>query len=186
MLGDMQPILVLMAPGFEEIELTAPVDILRRLGIEVVTAGTESRNVAGAHGITLQADMLMVDVEAARFGGIVLPGGPASWTLRDTPRVKKLVQEFMAAEKLVAAICAAPIALEAAGVLQGRRVTCYPDVKGDLVSAAEVTDAPAETDGNIVTGRGPGAALEFGFALGAYLGKAADIPALRRGMCLPE
>lgn len=179
----MQPILVLMAPGFEEIELTAPIDILRRLGIEVVTAGTEGRAVKGAHGITMQADMLMVDVEAANFGGIILPGGPASWTLRDTPRVKKLVQEFMAAEKLVAAICAAPIALEAAGVLTGRRVTCYPEVKGDLGSAAEVTDDPAVTDGNIVTGRGPGAALEFGFALGAYLGKADEIPALRAGMC---
>lgn len=183
---DMQPILVLMAPGFEEIELTAPLDILRRLGIEVVTAGTEGRAVKGAHGITVQADMLMVDAESANFGGIILPGGPASWTLRDTPRVKKLVQEFMAAEKLVAAICAAPIALEAAGVLTGRRVTCYPEVKGDLASAAEVTDAPAMTDGNIVTGRGPGAALEFGFALGAYLGKAEAIPALRAGMCMPS
>lgn len=182
----MQPILVLMAPGFEEIELTAPIDILRRLGIEVVTAGTEGRAVKGAHGIIMQADMLMVDVDAANFDGIVLPGGPASWTLRDTPRVKKLVQEFMAAEKLVSAICAAPIALEAAGALTGLRVTCYPEVKKDLVSAAEVTDAPTETDGNVITGRGPGAALEFGFALAAYLGKAEAVPALRQGMCVPS
>lgn len=183
MLGGMKPILVLMAPGFEEIELTAPVDILRRLGIEVVTAGLEGRQVKGAHGLIIHADTLMVDAVSENFDGIILPGGGASWTLRDTPRVLKLVQEFMAAGKLVSAICAAPIALEAAGVLDGLRVTCYPDVKGDLTSAAEVTDAPTETDGNVVTGRGPGAALEFGFALGTYLGKAEEVAALRTGMC---
>lgn len=181
----MQPLLVLMAPGFEEIELAAPVDILRRLGIEVVTAGLESRSVRGAHGITMQADTLLVDAEAANFAGIVLPGGPASWTLRDTPRVKALVKEFAEAGKLVAALCAAPIALEAAGVLAGRRVTCYPSVKEELRSAAEVTDEPAVTDGFIVTGRGPGAALEFGFALGAACGKAEQVAALRGDMCVP-
>ena len=88
-----------------------------------------------------------------------------------------------AAGKLVAAICAAPIALEAAGVLRGRNITCYPAdaVTADVASAASVSDAPAVTDGNIVTGRGPGAALEFGFALGAYLGL--DVAALRKEMC---
>lgn len=179
----MQPILVLMAPGFEEIELIAPIDILRRLGIGVVTAGLEGRSVKGAHGITIQADTLMVDADAEKFDGIILPGGGASWTLRDNPRVKKLVRDFMASGKLVSAICAAPIALEAAGVLTGRRVTCYPDVKGELVSAVEVTDHPTEIDGNLVTGRGPGAALEFGFALGAYFVGEKEIAALRTGMC---
>lgn len=180
----MQPLLLTMAPGFEEMELTTPIDILRRLGIEVVTAGLESRTVEGAHGITMQAETLLVDAEAEKFAGIILPGGPASWTLRDTPRVKALVREFAAAEKLVAAICAAPIALEAAGVLKGRRVTCYPAVKGDLVSAAEVTDEPAVTDGNIITGRGPGAAVDFAFALATYLGKGEEIAKLRRDMCM--
>lgn len=173
-----------MAPGFEEIELTAPVDILRRLRYTVKTAGLESRCVPGAHGITMQTDMLLVDAEEKDFAAIMLPGGGASWTLRDTPRVKKLVQEFAAAGKVVAAICAAPIALEAAGVLKGHRVTCYPAVKGELVSAAEVTDAPAETDGTLVTGRGPGAALAFGYALAACLGTPeADITKLRADMC---
>lgn len=179
----MKPILVPMAPGFEEIELTAPIDILRRLGIEVVTAGLESRSVPGAHGITIQADSLLVDAESDAFDGIILPGGGASWTLRDTPRILKLVQEFMAAEKLVAAICAAPIALEAAGVLRDKRVTCYPAVKAELRSAAEVTDEAAVTDGNIVTGRGPGAALAFGYALAAYLGKGEEVARLRADMC---
>ena len=178
----MKAILVIMAPGFEEIELTAPVDILRRLGVEVVLAGVQGKLVEGAHGLTMQADKLLEEVVAEEYAGIVLPGGAASWLLRDTPAVLKLVQDMHAAGKLVAAICAAPIALEAAGVLTGRRITCYPaeGVTKDITSVASICSAPAVTDGNIVTGRGPGAALEFGFALGAYLGK--DVEPLRRDM----
>ena len=178
----MKPLLVLLAPGFEEIEFSAPVDILRRLEIPVVTAGVKSRLVEGAHGINMQADMLLVDVEPADYDGVILPGGAASWLLRDTPAVLKLVRTMHAAGKLVAAICAAPIALEAAGVLTDRKVTCYPAeaVTKDITSAT-LCDAPAVTDGNIITGRGPGAALEFGFALGAYLGK--DVDTLRKEMC---
>ncbi|MDO5465373.1 MAG: DJ-1/PfpI family protein [Akkermansia sp.] len=178
----MKAILVLLAPGFEEIEFTAPVDILRRLGISVVTAGVQGREVEGAHGITMQADTLLSEVKGGDYAGIVLPGGAASWLLRDTPAVLQLVSEMNAEGKMVAAICAAPIALEAAGVLSGRRITCYPAeaVVADIPSAAEITTEPTVTDGNIITGRGPGAALEFGFALGAYLGK--DVASLRREM----
>ncbi len=181
----MEPVLVLMAPGFEEIELSAPVDILRRLEIPVVLAGIESRRVEGAHGLVMEADMLLVDVDASLYSGVILPGGPASWTLRDTPAVLKLAREMAEAGKLVAAICAAPIALERAGLLKGRRVTCYPAkaVTDDIVSAAEISDKAAVTDGNIVTGRGPGAALEFGFELGRYLGKGERVAALREEMC---
>ena len=182
--ASMKPVLVLMAPGYEEIELTAPIDILRRLEIPVVTAGVKGRYVEGAHGMVMAAEMLMVDADAEDYSGIILPGGPASWMLRDTPGVLALVRAMHKAGKLVAAICAAPIALEAAGVLEGRRVTCYPGVEGDLKSAAEVVAEPAVTDGLLVTGRGPGAALEFGFALGSALGKAEQVAALRVAMCV--
>ena len=182
--ASMKPVLVLMAPGYEEIELIAPIDILRRLEIPVVTAVVKSRSVEGAHGITTMAEMLMVDVNPEDYSGIILPGGPASWLLRDTPGVLSLVRAMHKEEKLVAAICAAPSALEAAGVLEGRRVTCYPGVEGDLKSAAEVLAEPAVTDGMLVTGRGPGAALEFGFALGAVLGKAEQVAELRVAMCV--
>ena len=182
--ASMKPVLVLMAPGYEEIELTAPIDILRRLEIPVVTAGVKGRYVEGAHGMVMAAEMLMVDADAEDYSGIILPGGPASWMLRDTPGVLALVRAMHQAGKLVAAICAAPIALEAAGVLEGRRVTCYPGVEGDLKSAAEVVAEPAVTDGLLVTGRGPGAALEFGFALGSALGKAEQVAALRVAMCV--
>ena len=179
----MEPVLVIMAPGFEEIELSAPIDILRRLDIPVVTAGLFGRSVEGAHGMMMSAEMLVVDVEPEKFSGVILPGGPASWTLRDTPAVLSIVRSMHAAGKMVAAICAAPLALEAAGVIKDRRVTCYPSVKSELVSAAEVCDCPAVTDGNIVTGRGPGAALEFGFELGRYFGKSEEVEKLRGDMC---
>ncbi len=185
----MEPVLVLMAPGFEEIELTAPVDILRRLEIPVTLVGVKSRRVEGAHGITMEADMLLVDVDAALYSGVILPGGQASWTLRDTPAVLKLVREMHAAGKLVAAICAAPIALARAGVLTGRRATCYPAAEVEetvRAAAAELCATPAVTDGNIITGRGPGAALEFGFELGHYLSKADRVAELRQAMCCTQ
>ncbi len=183
----MDPVLVLMAPGFEEIELTAPVDILRRLEIPVTLAGLKGRRVEGAHGLTMEADMLLVDVDASLYSGVILPGGQASWLLRDTPAVLKLVREMNAAGKLVAAICAAPIALAKAGVLGGKRATCYPAAEVEetvRAAASELCTTPTVTDGNIITGRGPGAALEFGFELGCYFGKTARVEELRREMCV--
>ncbi|MCH5285582.1 MAG: DJ-1/PfpI family protein [Akkermansiaceae bacterium] len=182
-----QPVIVLVAPGFEEVELVAPVDILRRLGIEVVLAGVSGLTVEGAHGICVRADMLLVDVEPEKYCGVILPGGQAAWTLRDTPAALALVREMHSAEKLVAAICAAPIVLEAAGVLSGRRVTSYPapGVRDELTSVKCISEEQAVTDGHIITGRGPGAALDFGFALGAYLGCESRIAALKEEMCYP-
>ncbi len=130
--------------------------------------------------------MLLVDVDASLYSGVILPGGPASWTLRDTPAVLKLVREMHEAGKLVAAICAAPMALARAGVLAGRRVTAYPAAEVEetvKATAAELCTEAAVTDGNIITGRGPGAALEFGYALGCWFGKAERVAELRRDMC---
>lgn len=177
-----------MAPGFEEVELVAPVDILRRLGVNVVLAGVEGLLVKGAHDVVVQADMLLVDVEAEQFDGVMLPGGPASWTLRATPAVLALVRDMHKAGKLVAAICAAPIALAAAGALEGRMITCYPapDVRKDVACAKAVLEEQVVADGHIITGRGPAAALEFGYALGAYLGCEQSVAKLKEDMCYKE
>ena len=178
-----KPVVVMVAPGFEEVELTAPVDILRRLGVKVVLAGVEGLMVEGAHGMTVRADMLLVDVDAADFRGVILPGGPTK--LPEYPAVLALVREMHAEGKLVAAICAAPLALEAAGVLGGRRITCYPApfVRENITSVECVTEDSVVVDGSIITGRGPGAAMDFGYALGEYLGCAAQVPQLKKDMC---
>lgn len=178
-----KPIVVLVAPGFEEVELTAPVDILRRLGIKVVMAGVEGLSVEGAHGIVVQADMLLIDVDEKEVDGVILPGGPTK--LPEYPAVLALVRELHRSGKLVAAICAAPMALEAAGVLSGKRITCYPApfVREAITSVRSISEAPVVVDGNIITGRGPAAALDFGYALGEYLGCADRVPALKEAMC---
>lgn len=182
----MNPVVVLLEKGFEEIEFSAPVDILRRLGIPVVTAGVSSRMTEGAHGMMMQADMLLVDVDAALYSGVVLPGGPASWKLRETPAVLRLVREMHAAGKPVGAICAAPLALQAAGILKGRRITAYPDdaVFADLKDPAAIVSESAVRDGNIVTGQGPCAAFDFAFALAECVGVPSEkIEAMKKAMC---
>ncbi len=177
-------ILVLMAPGFEEIEFCAPVDILRRLHIPAVTASIGEREVKSARGISMRADILLEDVDASEIGGIILPGGAGAWALRDTPAVLRLIRMVQEKGGLVAAICAAPIALRAAGILDGKRVTAYPaeEVIAAVSEVATVTHALVERDGNIITGRGPGAAFEFGFAIASYLGFGKQVETLRQEM----
>ena len=181
----MKKIIVLVAPGFEEIEFSAPVDILRRLELDVVTAGVLGREVEGAHGVIVRADTTLAEVDLAGADALVLPGGPGSWVMRDTPGVIAKIQEAHAAGKLVAAICAAPLALGKAGILTGKKASAYPDPsvldelkeEGVKVMADQVT-----VDGNIVTANGPAAALAFGYTLGECLGKAAEVVELKKAM----
>lgn len=177
-------ILVLMAPGFEEVEFCTPIDILRRLNLPVVTASVGAREVKSARGISMRADILLHDVDASEIGSIILPGGAGAWVLRDTPEVLRLVRMVHEKNGLVAAICAAPIALRAAGVLDGKRATAYPadEIIAAVSEVATITHAPVERDGNIITGRGPGAAFEFGFAIGAYFGMGRQVETLRKEM----
>lgn len=175
-------IAVLLAPGFEEVEAAAPIDVLRRLGFEVQVVGTEGREVAGAHGLAFKVDCLLSEVKAAHLLAVVLPGGlPGAHHLRDNPAVIQLVQEVYAAGHLVAAICAAPLALDKAGLLEGKKYTCYPGVEGQIHHGTH-TGGRVERDGQILTAKGPGAAIEFGLAIGTALGKGAQAEQLRLGM----
>jgi 4-methyl-5(b-hydroxyethyl)-thiazole monophosphate biosynthesis len=151
--------LVPLAEGFEEIEAVTIVDVLRRASIEVVTASLGESPVRGSHGIAVAADRKLDAVLGEEFDAVVLPGGmPGSRTLRDDARVREVIQRAARTEKLVAAVCAAPIALEAAGVLAGKRATVYP---GNELPSARVVDERVVVDGRLVTSRGPGTALEF-------------------------
>lgn len=155
----MTKVLVLLADGFEEIEATTIIDVLRRAALDVTTAALEGVNVHGAHGITVIADCELREVQDKSFEVVLLPGGmPGSRNLRDDARVIDLLQRQAAQHKYLGAICAAPIALEAAGVLKGKRATAYP---GNPLPSAEVSESRVVVDGKLVTSRGPGTALEF-------------------------
>jgi 4-methyl-5(b-hydroxyethyl)-thiazole monophosphate biosynthesis len=154
--------LVPLAEGFEELEAVTIIDVLRRAGIEVSVAALDRSPTTGAHAIQLTADTALDAVNASSFDAIVLPGGPAAQRLRADARIGKIVQDAVKAGKLVAALCAAPIVLEAAGVLAGKRATVYP---GNELPSATLVDARVVVDGNIVTSRGPGTSLEFSLTL---------------------
>ncbi|MFA6293880.1 MAG: DJ-1 family glyoxalase III [Victivallales bacterium] len=178
-------IAVILADGFEEIEAVVPVDVLRRLEFEVVIAGL-SKTVRGSHGIAIQAECLLSELKEHEFDAVFLPGGmPGATNLRDSSEVLAIVKKVNARGGIVSAICAAPIALKAAGVIEGKTVTSHPSVKNDLKGCVH-TGKLAETDGNIVTGKGPGAAFEFAVKVASALGKATEAEALMGDMFVPR
>ncbi len=155
-------VLVPFAEGFEEIEATSIVDVLRRAMMDVVTVSiTGNREVKGSHGMVITTDALMESVNSSDFNSIALPGGmPGSSNLRENEGVIQAVREIHERNKLVAALCAAPIVLARAGVISGKKVTCYPGFVEEL-GDAHYTGEPVEQDETIITGRGPGCAIPF-------------------------
>jgi protein deglycase len=158
----MKTALLLLADGFEEIEAVTLIDVLRRGDVAVTTASLVGRHVRGSHDITIESDTLLDHVSVENFDALVLPGGPAAKTLREEPRVQATIKEAAGAGKLVAAVCAAPTALEAAGVLSGKRATSYP---GNPLPSATFVEERVVEDGNIVTSRGPGTTMAFALKL---------------------
>lgn len=158
-------VLVPLAPGFEEIEAITIVDLLRRAQIDVTTAGLGDNPVKGAHNITVSADIDIAAAESKNYAAIILPGGmPGSRNLRDSVSVISLVDEINHSGGIVAAICAAPIALGKAGILKGKKAVCYPGFEDELTGAV-ISSEPVAVDGNIVTGKGPGCAIIFALKL---------------------
>lgn len=160
---------IIMADGCEEIEGLAVVDILRRANLEITMVSLQKTvSVTGSHNITFLADAVFEEVNFQEFDAVVLPGGmPGTLHLLEHAGVHAVVKEFAAAGKLAAAICAAPSVLGAAGILNGRRAVCHPGFEEKLLGA-EVVTAPAVTDGNIITSRGMGTAIDFGLAIVEY------------------
>jgi 4-methyl-5(b-hydroxyethyl)-thiazole monophosphate biosynthesis len=171
--------LVPLAEGFEEVEAVTIVDVLRRAGVEVTVAALGKSPVTGSHAIAVGADAELDAVRERAFDAVVLPGGPGARRLRDDERVKELAKRLAAEGKLVAAVCAAPIALEAAGVLRGKRATVYP---GNALPSAVLVEERVVVDGNVVTGRGPGVALEFALTVVERLAGRAKRDELARAM----
>ena len=163
----MSRVLVPLAEGFEEIEAITVVDLLRRAGVEVHTAGLGGLQVTGSHGITVTADIALDAARGADYDMIVLPGGmPGADHLKRDARVISLLRCFAAEGRWTAAICAAPGVLAHAGVLDGRAATSFPGfLRPDSAPGIRLRDDPVVIDGKVVTSRGPGTATEFGLAL---------------------
>ena len=157
---------VFFGTGYEEIEALTVVDILRRAGVETsMVSVTGERNVTGSHAVSVAMDALLSEVDFGSLDVIVLPGGmPGTMNLEACEALMVQVDAFMAQRKVVAAICAAPSILGHRGHLRGRRACSFPNFESHL-EGAEVMDQPAVIDGNIVTGRGMGAAVPFALAI---------------------
>ena len=162
----MKTIFVFLADGFEEIEALAPVDILRRAGLSVKTVSVmDEQVVAGAHGVPVLADVMFDEVNAEDAEMILLPGGlPGATNLDAHQGLSQMILDFAKEEKPMAAICAAPLVFGNRGLLEGKKATCYPGFETYL-KGAQYTAALVEKDGNFITGKGPGAAMEFAFAI---------------------
>ena len=161
-------ILMPLAPGFEEIEALAVVDILRRASVEVTVAGTIDGPIEGKFGIKVLPDRLLEGVTSDPFDMIVLPGGsPGYKNLIDDDRVIELLRDFEGEGKYVAAICGSPTVLKAAGITNGRTVTCHPGVASEFGEGSGAThlDERVVVDGRMVTSKGPGTAIEFAYTL---------------------
>ena len=162
----MATILIPLAQGCEELEAVTVIDILRRAGVDVITAGLVAGPVHCSRGTVLIADTLLDDVLSQTFDMIVLPGGmPGAEHLKNDARIIGLLKNMAASDKYIAAICAAPMALHAAGLLQGKTATSFPGVLDQLPGTHQYSSEPVVVDGKIVTSRGPGTAMDFALTL---------------------
>ena len=160
---------VFLAEGFEEMEALAPIDLLRRVGVEVTTVGVGGKLIKGAHGVGFTADSDGEGLDFSDVDCVVLPGGmPGTTNLDASPMVEACLMKAVEKNALIAAICAAPSVLGHKGLLNGKKATCFPGFEEDLLGALH-TGAPVEKDGNIITARGAGVALDFALALVAEL-----------------
>lgn len=158
-----QRALIILHPGFEEMEAVAPIDLLARAGVEVVQASTaETLQVEGRNGISLEATRLLSDVAEQDFDAVILPGGPGIQKLRGDARIIACLRRLHKAGKLIAAICAGPLLLLDAGLIEGLTYTAHPSTHEEL---DEARDHAVVTDGSIITSRGAGTATEFALAL---------------------
>ncbi|MFA6723826.1 MAG: DJ-1 family glyoxalase III [Lentisphaeria bacterium] len=176
---------VFLADGFEDIEAITPIDILRRAGLELVVVGVNCAAdllVRSSHGVSMKADCRLEELDSETLQMCIFPGGlPGATNLRDSQPLLELARAVYARGGFVAAICAAPIVLSAAGLLKERSYTCYPSFDKQIPEG-KYSAARVQTDGRVITACGPGASFEFAFALLEALGKADKVQELKKGM----
>ncbi|MCI8326872.1 MAG: DJ-1/PfpI family protein [Lachnospiraceae bacterium] len=165
----MSKIGIFFADGCEEIEGLSVVDICRRADLEIVTISIMERaEIMGSHKITFLTDTVFEKVDFTELDGVILPGGmPGTLNLQKHDGVNQVIREFAKEGKLVAAICAAPSVLGAAGILEGKEAVCHPGFEEKL-TGAKVKFENVAVDGNVITSRGMGTAFDFGLAIVKY------------------
>lgn len=155
-----------LAEGFEELEATAPIDMLKRAGVNVVTVGVTGKNVTGSHGLTFVADITCPEVVLSEeIEAIILPGGmPGTLNLEKDETIQKAIDYASSNDKYICAICAAPSILGHKGLLVGKKATAFPGFEKDLEGATANGDFVV-CDGKIITAKGAGVATEFGLEI---------------------
>ena len=158
----MKKVFIFLADGFEEIEAIAPIDILRRAELDVITVSiSDSKTVTGAHGIKVEADQLFTETTFGENDYYVLPGGyDGMLNLSAHQGVNELLKKQHSEGKKLAAICASPSVLGKLGILEGKEAICYPGFEGKLTGAT-ISKKSVVEDGNVITGKGPGVAVQF-------------------------
>lgn len=162
----MKKVNLYLAEGFEEVEAITVIDVLRRAGVDVITVSiTRDKEVKGAHGVTVTADVLFESIDNSKADMLVLPGGmPGTRHLGDHSGLRKLISDFAGKNKFIAAICAAPSIIGKMGLLKDRKAVCYPGFE-EFLNGAVLGDAIVARDGNYITSQGPGTAIYFALNL---------------------
>lgn len=161
---------VLLGTGYEEVEAIAPVDLMRRAGIEVCTVGVTGKTVYGSHHIGIEADIELHQMDLTDLEMIVLPGGLGGVaSARASQGALDVLKFAWENDKFVAAICAGPTVLADLGITDGKHATCYPGCEDSMGSAIVHGDVPCIRDGKLITGASAGCAIPFGLALIAAL-----------------
>lgn len=156
---------IILAEGYEEVEAVAPIDVLRRAGIDVLIAGLSKEPVASARNVRIVPDVSIDELNPDELDLVILPGGAGGVEkLKQDPRVENLIKKMQEKKKLIGAICAAPTALAKFGTLEGKKATVYPALKDEIKPALYVDEKVVE-DENVITSQGPGTALLFGLKL---------------------
>ncbi len=172
-----------VAPGLEEVECLAVVDVLRRCGVNVTMISiTQERTVTGSHNISIVTDCVISEADWSAADCLFLPGGlPGTTNLSECQLLCEKLKEFAACGKYVSAICAAPSVLGQLGILNGKKATCYPGWEHTLIGASCQRDGVV-TDGNVITARGLGYALDLGLELGALFAGREVSDAVKQGI----
>lgn len=177
-------IYVLLGTGFEETEAVAPVDIMRRAGLDVAFAAVSERVVTGSHGIRITADCLLSEIDLLKAEAIVLPGGavmtPGNYGSDE--KALEAIKAFALSGGQIGAICAAPTVLGGLGLLEGKKAVCYPGMEEGLKGAIPQLGEKVVADGAYLTAQGPGSAIEFGLNLAARFAGREAAEQVRKGM----